>query len=119
MSNFSKSDLKPGMWVILKNGKQGLLVPTGLNAYTRLSVVTEDDILSNNATLCCKELERDYPKSSSWSIVKVYTIAPHNGSKFMSIGDRELLWEYDNCKEMTISEIEEILGYPIKIVKEN
>lgn len=33
--------------------------------------------------------------------------------------DYELIWERKNKKEMTISEIEKKLGYPIKIVKEN
>lgn len=35
-----------------------------------------------------------------------------------SISYRELIWEQPEVKEMTVAEIEKILGYPVKIVKE-
>lgn len=114
MCSFSQADLKPGMWVVLSNGTQGVLIPTKtLSGGDRLSVINERGIQCE--ALIYKEEASQFDKD--WSIVAVYSEAISNGYNFMSYDGRELLWKYTNCKEMTISEIEEILGYHIKIIK--
>ena len=58
-----------------------------------------------------------------YDIMKVYAQNKGqyiNGGVFTKkISDFDLMWERDDKKEMTISEIEKELGYSIKIIKEN
>lgn len=48
-----------------------------------------------------------------WGLSRTYANAHCLGTE-----DRELLWERKELKELTVSQIEELLGYPVKIVKE-
>ena len=48
----------------------------------------------------------------------MYDLAPGNRYEFFSPGNRKLLWKYEESGvvEITIEEIEERLGYKIKII---
>lgn len=113
---FKVEDLKPGMLVQLLDGRYGILVPAHIDG--GLCVITRDSL--NRLTIDTSNL-RFYPEEGiivSFSIIKVYGLAPNNKFDFMEPGDRKLLWD-GYKKEMTIEEIEKELGYSVKIVKEH
>lgn len=59
-------------------------------------------------------------KYGTRQIVRVWDICTSNEAAHMlSATHRTLLWERKPPKELTVSQIEELLGYPVKIVKEN
>ena len=112
---FTVEDLKPGMLVKLLNGRYGVVIPIGSGlaiigkreTYERMSIFTSNINFYPAFTFC-----------SSYSVVEVYDLAITNEADFFMPGSRKCLWRY-NEKEMTISEIEKELGYPVKIVKEH
>lgn len=110
MKNFSNEDLKAGMLVILKNGIAGILIPV----MDELEVYSKDLDAETEAYLYSSELEKGSP-DERYAIVKVYGLSK-NYSLF-DIFTRNLLWEYKyEPKELTIEEVEKLLGYSIKIV---
>lgn len=109
-------DLKPGMVIEYVNGKKRLVVPksdtgelylTGLDGSNYISEYTE-----NMESKACPE---------DLTINKIF-IAKYKTNLKMLLVDGfglNLIWERKpEPKEVTIEELEEILGYPIKIVKE-
>ena len=107
-----KSELKVGYVVKFRNDEIGMIMQTieGLmivqenENYNRLNHINED--LTNN----CNEI---------YDIMEVYGFNFYNFKALrVSTEDRKLLWKREDKKEMTISEIEKQLGYPIKVVKE-
>lgn len=115
MREFSNEYLKPGMFVELKNGHTGVLIPC-YNSSTnkeQLTVVGGDKLYSRE---CVAQIYNKY-EGSNYGIVKVYDLNKGNGASLFSSTQRDLLWEYEEPKkEMTIAEIEAKLGYKIKIV---
>ncbi|MGN1300847.1 MAG: hypothetical protein ACI4VC_05840 [Clostridia bacterium] len=118
MSDFSVEDLKPGMWVKLMNGLEGVVIPTmrGLQVIGRSSRISTSD--SRMAIYCNCRLATNHGGGDGWDIVEVRGLAPHNGEDFFCKGKRELIWKLEDVKEMTITEIENLLGHKIKIVNE-
>ena len=58
-------------------------------------------------------------KYSGRKVTKVYDIPEHNcGAHEVSTTHRTLLWERKEVKELPVAEIEKLLGFPVKIVKE-
>ena len=111
---FTNDDLKAGMFVELKNGYKGVLIPCyifGNSDSTPLVVVYHND------RLCNVELYSNI--SDDWAIIRVYDLSRTNAVDFFSNEHRDLLWEYEEpVKEMTVAEIEEALGYKVKIVRQ-
>ena len=109
-------DLKPGMVIEYANGKKRLIVPKcgtkelyliGLDGSNHISDYTED----MKSTVCPEDL----------TINKVFIPKYITNLKMLLIDSfgLNLIWERKSePKEVTIEELEEILGYPIKIVKE-
>lgn len=113
MSDF---ELKAGMYVELKNGLSGILVPwrgkleivgKSYGEATKFSALAEARLYEDN--------------EDGYSIVKVYSDdfsnAHYAGGCFSADG-RNLLYDYkQKPKELTVAEIEELLGYKVKIVE--
>jgi hypothetical protein len=115
----TNEDLKPGMYVKLKNGVEGVLLPWK----GQLTVVGFDSERSRGAALATARIYDNKYKSSTmqnYSIVSVWLDNFENNATngcFTSCG-RTKLWEYEEpVKEMTVGEIEDELGYRIKIVE--
>lgn len=52
------------------------------------------------------------------SIQKIYGLCDSNKHAHeLSSEDRRVLWERPEAKELTLKQIEELLGYPVKIVE--
>ncbi len=104
---FTKADLKDGMIVEYRNGTRRLVLNgkfMGKNFFAYIDDYCND--LTNPF-----EIERD--------IVKVYESDGNILDKLFKDGFLKLIWERQTpAKEMTIAEIEKVLGYPIKVVKE-
>ena len=110
---FTKDDLKAGMFVELKNGYKGVLIP----CYKQHNLdSTPLFVVYHNDRLCDAELYSNI--FDDWGIIRVYDLSRANGGDFFSNEYRNLLWEYEErVKEMTVAEIEKELGYKVKIVK--
>lgn len=114
---FTVEDLKAGMLVKLYSGKYGIILPAHNNG--ELCIIVQDcntgRLGIGTATL------RFYPKVGvlkDYSIIRVYDLAPDNRYDFMKPGARKLLWD-SSIREMTLEEVENELGYSIKIVEEH
>ena len=109
---FTKDDLKVGYLVEFRRNEEHYIVMPDLS--DKLTLVGEGGYNGLSHYGC--DLKNNL--YSELDIVRVWG----RPSKHMSLlkcetKDRELLWERDNRKEMTVAEIEKELGYSIKIVK--
>lgn len=112
----SEFELKAGMYVELKNGLSGILVPWR----GRLEVIGKSYAETTKfSALAEAQLYED--NKDDYSIVKVYSddfSNGHYGSGCFSTDGRHLLYEFkQKTKELTVAEIEELLGYKVKIVE--
>ena len=116
-----KSDLKTGYIVTTREGEEYMVY---LNVDTLFT--QNDDIIVKSTGRCWNKLQfykedLTYYDSESerYDIVKVekanhpYCLQDMNYDRSF----RETLWEREEPKEMTVAEIEKLLGYPVKIVK--
>lgn len=116
MKEFSTEDLKPGMFVELKNGYKGVLIPCYYvtTSDVELCVVNGS---GRNSRVCEAGIYDGSSSYSDYDIIKVFDLNKGNDASLFSPIKRDLLWEYkEPVKEMTIAEIEAELGYKIKIV---
>jgi hypothetical protein len=110
---FTKSDLKDGMVVEYRNGDRCVVIngcfikPTG---YGWMPINDYDDELYCKGVLL---LDRAY------DVVKVYSSKAKNMPDYCDASRLTLIWERKeepDYTEMTVEEIEEKLGYKIKVV---
>ena len=102
---FTKQDLKDGMVVEYKNGTRRLVLNNkvmGQSGFIDLEDYT--DTLEYSV--------------DSFSINKIYISRGDYLTSYFSNDNLMLIWDRDPVKEMTIQEIEEALGYKIKIKTE-
>lgn len=102
----TKSDLKGGMIVEIKNGEKLLVFKSALincylfidrrGKYWEMRLYNEDLYRSNDNFY--------YGDARDYDIVKVYDEKDN------------LIWERKEARKMTVSEIEEKLGYKIEII---
>ena len=116
---FTVDDLKPGYRVVLHNGSVGIYVLEGVGQKPYIYGEYGEKLTKNIRFY-------DGRNNNGWDdpftlkeymIVKVYKEAKN--SRYWTLDDKELLWEYPTnkeAKEMTIKEIEDKLGYRIRIV---
>ena len=67
---------------------------------------------------------KKYSWDEQWDIIRVYSMVNFKiGDIFVEFSEKDLilLWdeEWRTPKELTISEIEDMLGYPVNIINEN
>lgn len=111
--DFTKADLKPGYLVKTKQYDLYMVMPSqnGLAFVNESGWLNASDLkenLSDNA-------DEDY------DIIEVYGYSKYEYKALeINTATRDVLWKREeNKKEMTITEIEKELGYPIKIIKES
>lgn len=111
MEMFKKEDIEPGYLLeIEKNGIRYLAIVTygtnGCLCYSSECVWGPISYLS------------DKLYNGKSRIMKVYGYASNCSAYKIDACCRPLLWDRESPKEMTIKEIEEVLGYPVKIMNE-
>lgn len=110
---FKKEDIKPGYLLeiekgfekylaIVTYGDEGHLCYSSKHTWAPISDLSDD-------------LYNSFLKSSK--VTKVYGYAPNCYAYMLDTYRRPLLWERREPKEMTVADIEKLLGYPVKIVK--
>lgn len=104
---FTKSELKDGMVVEYSNGERKLVIGNKLYGHTEWDGLNNYDINLINTEV--PEL----------SINKIYKWLGYCLDVIFEDKYLELIWERKPIKEMTISEIEEELGYKIKVIQED
>lgn len=106
-----KSDLKVGYVVKFRNDEIGIIMQTNKGL-----IIIQKNESYNTFNYINENLTND---ESEYDIMEVYGFTNYKYKALrISTEDRELLWKREDKKEMTISEIEKELGYPIKVVKE-
>ena len=113
--NLTKSDLKTGDVVVSKGGWQGVVLRgTACGDVIKWFKNEYGEIIQKYRSLCFLNNDLTYGDTK---IVKVYRC---NDARLLTscdvIQDRFLLWE-ETVKEMTVAEIERVLGHKVKIVK--
>ena len=109
---FTKDDLKPGMLVEYRDGDLRLVMPSKEGLF----------IITNDSYNDLKYYDDDLLESegeSDLDIVKVYDVANNqspNLDSLLSTYNRELLWEREEVKELTVEEISKLLGYKVRVV---
>jgi len=104
-----KQDLKTGMLVQFRNGNVFMVINDILvrdEGWTSLGYFDED--LNSNS---CNDF--DIMKVST--VFNGYLLMPKNWNK--EILNKNLLWEREETKKMTVSEIQKELGYKIEIIE--
>ena len=110
----TKSDLKTGMLVTLRNGKKMCVY---LNV--EISITKNADVITNGDTWLGLNFFDDNLNcrmGSDMDIVEIevpliYTdLRHHNGTKS--------IWQRQKPKKMTVAEVEKILGYKVEIISE-
>lgn len=110
-----KEDLKVGMVVKTREG--------GLYMLMRRDNVDYDLVLSNTRSwINFKNLNNDLTHilHEELDIMQVYGFVNNpTNTTIVSTDDRNILWERERKKKMTIAQIEDILGYKIEVVSES
>lgn len=113
----TKADLKTGMRVKTRNGITYVVVlnyKTGLYGFQDVFFVGDNGFMTGDSygddLLCITSGEY------SFDIAKVY--AQPKDHFFLNIKETgRIIWERKEPKSMTLAEIEQELGYPVKIIK--
>ncbi len=113
----TKSELKTGMVVTMRSGKK---MHVYIDAVTETcggcNIITNGDTWSD---LCYYNEDLTYQGAKQQDIVKVELVATKmdlNANHGCKIG--ETIWVREEPKQMTVAEIEAILGYKVEIVSE-
>ena len=120
-----KSDLKTGYIATLRNGRNGVVF-IGVDTIERGQV----DCIVNESTNSWNDLSNfnddlTHKRFSELDIMKVekpyhpYCLQNLNIRYSFASKTRELLWERDSVKEMTVADVEALVGCKVKIVKES
>lgn len=116
---FTVDDLKPGYRVVLHNGDVGIYILEGAKQHPFI-YGKYDEKLTDNIRFYNGGDDTDGNEtftSYEYMIEKVYKEAPN--ARYWDLNEKDLLWEYfenKETKEMTVKEIEDKLGYKIKII---
>lgn len=104
----TKSDLKAGYVIEFENGEFAIVMPS----YKDMIYISKDDLWGS-----LDRVNFEYNPSSLNNIVRVYGYSLFEYRTLcINAEHRPLLWERKTPKELTVEEIEELLGYEIKIV---
>ena len=108
---FTKDDLKVGYLVEVRDGRFAHLVDTIDNGMCLNYENGWDTLRVYNNDLTSRGSDR-------LDIIEVYgfTIKGYHAHKF-EVRDRKLLWKREEVKEMTIEDIQKVLGHKIKVVE--
>ena len=110
----TKQDLKVGMVVEVEVDGEFKLCMVLPNKYNELCLSGPDYWTGLNSFN--DDLVETY---FGRQITKVYGLCDSNRkAHYVESSFRDLLWKREEPKELTVSEIEKLLGYPVKIVKE-
>ena len=110
---FKLEDIKPGYLLELSDKKKSVYATVTYSRFGRLCYSSPDEwgLIEN-----FDENEFYHIANPEFKIMKVYGWAYNYAAYDRSPEDRPLLWERKEPKEMTMAELEKILGYPV-IVK--
>lgn len=117
---FTKDDLKVGyvvktrdrvLYMVTRNDIDQLVMVDQYYGWMPLYVYN-DDLTDSDRTSCIGS-----EANENYDIVEVYGYSMINGrTREIETANRKLLWKREEPKEMTLEEVEKILGYSIKIV---
>ncbi len=109
-----KEDLKAGMVVkVFQGGRESLAYVTE----SKFGACVSGELVWFPLNSLTDDLRS---KVGSTKITEVYDLADGNRNAWKcETTGRKLLWKRETHKELTVKEIERLLGYPIKIVKES
>lgn len=107
---FTKADLKPGMVVEYRNGSKAVFINgIFMEKHGWMPISDYYDDLINVRDLSC---------SSHYDICRVYNSKAFAVDNLFKPECLELIWERKEVKEMTVAEIEEKLGYKVKVISD-
>lgn len=102
--SFTKADLKPGMVVEVRDGARYLFVnEIFVSSGGYLQFISYNDDLTH-ATYDCLD------------VVKIFNTRGTEFGNILHDHHIDLIWEREEIKEMTVSEIEEKLGFKVKVI---
>lgn len=111
MKNFTKDNLKVGMLVEFKCDVRKVVMPNKNGLY----------LMGCSSSYELHDFNDDLTHKNNDDIMKVYDLPRYNiiSNSIYSRDNRNLLWEREEVKELTIDEISELLGYKVKVVGGN
>ena len=122
--DFNKSELKTGMFVELRNGGIYMIAMDLYGLHPERNMIKTDGGFMSLSDYTDDLKYKKYSWDEQWDIIRVYSMMSSKlGNIFVKFSEKDLnlLWdeEWRTPKELTIGEIEDILGYPVNIVDEN
>ena len=118
MSNFKKSDLKTGMKVTLRNGDEYIVLLNATHKYTNHKNI----LVGYKNCNCCDWIplnEYDEDLTYSNKVSKFFDIVNVEECEHLGYLFTDRLEFNQQIKEMTLEEIEQKLGYKIKLKSNN
>ena len=108
------NELKTGMRLTFDNGEKYIVYRDAINVggQTDYIVSENQNYWASNCLIEHEEIIDMEIVNSKVILVETTTAPYHNKPNYTPI------WEYQTTKEMTIADLEEELGYSIKVVKE-
>lgn len=113
-----KSDLRTGMRVTLRNGKKRIVLLQFKHEYDKETDVIVDTQISSWNPLSSYDEDLKHRNYYDNDIVKI-EVPEHVYVVFGtdSYHNYKMIWERNDTKEMTVEEIQQALGYKIKVVE--
>lgn len=120
-----KRKLKTGMVVTFQNGQEHIVFKEIDSIYTNGEPGCNEGIILNandNSWFRLSRYNNDlkYEGKPAWDIVKVERVS--HPFAFVDLNHsrdiREVIWERKSAIELTLKQVEDLLGYPIRIVEE-
>jgi len=112
----NKADLRTGIRVELRNGNRYVLLK---DFYCEISGHVEFALVRNGGYMLSSAYNDDLTATSGnadWDVVKVFNIT--NANNVLDVSQVGLtVWKREPIKEMTVEEIQQALGYKIKVVE--
>lgn len=123
---FSKTDLKPGYVVEMRDGRKALILPYRDVRKDKDALILAYDSPNScswdlvDACLSDDLLWKTDSGSKLQDVIRVYGLSNVGGRAISaeSVDDRPLLWERKESKKMTVAEVCKALGYDVEIVKD-
>lgn len=122
--DFNKSELKTGMFVELRNGGIYMIAMDLYGVHPERNMIKIAGGFMSLSDYTDDLKYKKYSWDEQWDIIRVYSMVNFKiGDIFVEFSEKDLilLWdeEWRTPKELTISEIEDMLGYPVNIINEN
>lgn len=114
MNMFTKDNLKTGMLVKAKNGEFYKVILDYATMHYGIGA-----IIGKNGFMDLSGYNNDltYGSGGNYDIVEVYSPVGDRCALSLDVSEHNLIWKREDVKEMTMEQLNKLLGYSVKIIE--